>query len=71
MRKLTLKLSRSTIVRKAVKSLRLHLPANWWLRRFSVGKTYCRGSAFVIGREELKVLACPASCGNYWGLLVF
>lgn len=39
MRKLTLKLSRSTIVRKTVKSLRLHLLANCWLRRFPVVKT--------------------------------
>jgi FkbM family methyltransferase len=39
MRKLTLKLSRSTIVRKTVKFLRLHLLANWWLHRFPVVKT--------------------------------
>jgi FkbM family methyltransferase len=39
MRKLTLKLSRSTIVRKTVKFLRLHLLANWWLHHFPVVKT--------------------------------
>jgi FkbM family methyltransferase len=39
MRKLTLELSRSAIVRKAVKFLRLHLLVNWWLRHFPVVKT--------------------------------
>jgi FkbM family methyltransferase len=39
MRKLTLELSRSAIVRKTVKFLRLHLLVNWWLYHFPVVKT--------------------------------
>jgi len=39
MRKLILKLTGSTIVRKTVKFLRLHLLVNWWLHRFPVVKT--------------------------------
>jgi FkbM family methyltransferase len=39
MRKLTLELSRSAIVRKMVKFLRLHLLVNWWLHHFPVVKT--------------------------------
>jgi FkbM family methyltransferase len=39
MRKLILRLTGSTTIRKAVKFLRLHLLVNWWLRRFPVVKT--------------------------------
>ena len=39
MRKLILKLTGSTTIRKMVKALRLHLLANWWLGRFPVVKT--------------------------------
>lgn len=40
MRKLILRLTGSTTIRKTVKFMRLHLLANWWLRRFPVVKTF-------------------------------
>jgi FkbM family methyltransferase len=39
MRKLIHKLTRSTALRKIVKTLHLHLLGNWWLRHFPVVKT--------------------------------
>jgi FkbM family methyltransferase len=52
MRKLTLKMTNSRILRQTVKTLHLHVPVNFWLRHFPVVKTLPSGIRYRARRVE-------------------
>src|SRR5580658_2950286 len=57
MRKLILRMTGSARTRNAVKALRLHLLANWWLRLVPVVKTLPSGIRYRARRVESLALS--------------